>query len=184
MGALLLKWASEGLIPVCTSVDKAIIRGDVCCTHRPDFGIACENLDVFVEVDEFQHRRVRYTPHAELVRMDELARVCGAPTIFLRFNPDAFKISGVTERVPKKQHYELLLEILKEHLAQGSSDYLTISYLFYDQRDRLMDGEKMQYVTTKRFPTASAYKSYVDGLFPNGAANRASGTPWYTLRTP
>ena len=183
MGALLLKWASEKLIPLCTSVNKGIVRGGVRCGHRPDFGYVCGKFEVFVEVDEFQHRYVSYSPDNELVRMDELARVCGAPTIFLRFNPDAFKISGMTERVPKEQRYELLLEILKKHLAQGSSDYLTISYLFYDQRDRLMEGEQQSYVTTKRFPTASDYQSYVKDLYPNGSVNRASGTPWYTLRT-
>ena len=180
---VLIEQFQFGDIPLYTSANKPITRGGVRCNQRPDFYYDCGNFVVINEVDEGQHRWGAYNPHRELVRMDEMAKVLSVPIIFIRFNPDAFQISGMTERVPKKQRYEVLVELLKEHLAQGSSDYLTISYLFYDQLDRLMEGEKMQYVTTKRFPTASAYKTYVDGLFPSGCANRASGTPWYTLRT-
>ena len=180
--AKLIEYSKSGDIPMFSSTNKPITRGGVCCTRRPDFGYVCENFEIFIEVDEVQHKHVRYNPHEELLRMGELANVCAVPTIIIRFNPDGFKISGMQERVPKDKRYEALVDVLKGHLGTGSSDYLTICYLFFDQPNRMMDGESRAYVRTKRFPTAADYEGYVRGLYPNGCEGRVPGTPWYTLQ--
>ena len=180
--AILIESSKRGEIPMFSSTNKPITRGGVCCTRRPDFGYVCENFEIFIEVDEVQHKHARYNPHEELKRMEELAKVCAVPIIIIRFNPDALKISGLTERVPKDKRYEVLVDVLKEYLANGSSDYLTICYVFFDQPNRLIEGETRPYVCTKRFGTAGDYDSYVRGQFPNGCPSKQHGTPWYQLR--
>ena len=147
---------------------------------RPDFWYDCGNYVVIVEVDEGQHKNISYNANCELIRMDVLAEACTVPTIIVRFNPDAFKINAMTEKVSKEDRYEILLEVLKDHLGKGSSDYLTICYLFFDQPNRLMHGETLQYVTHQRFQSQIDYESHAGTLYPFGCSGAASGTPWYT----
>ena len=169
-----------GQIALFTSADKSIIRNGVVSKYRPDFLYDCDKFVVIVEVDEGQHNTVSYNANCELVRMDGLAQACAVPMVIIRFNPDAFKISGMTERMGKPQRFDLLLQVLKQYLANGSSDFLTVCYIFFDQPNRLMHGETQQYVTTQRFQSHVDYESYAGTLYPSGCAAVASGTKWYT----
>ena len=174
VGAKLVEWAEHGEIPLFTSADKSISIGT---KFRPDFFWNCGLYNVILEVDEEQHNQASYNASCELTRMDGLAESSSVPTIIIRFNPDAFKISGMTERVSKDQRYEVLLEVLKQHLTTGSGNYLTICYVFFNQSNRLMHGERLQYVTHQTFQSQVDYETHAGGLYPSGCSGAAG--PWY-----
>ena len=183
VGSKLMEWADAKCIPSFTSANKVLRQGNITRNYRPDFFYDCGSFAVIIEVDEDQHDRSAYNPNCELTRMYSIAQACAIPTIFLRFNPDSIKINGLTERVPKPMRHAILLEVLKEHLANGSQDFLTISYLYYSQPVRLIHGETRAYVTTQRFKTEVDYETHVGALYPQGCGGPAQDVPWFTRST-
>ena len=122
--------------------------------------------------------RASYNGNCELVRVYEIALACGVPTTFIRYNPDAFRIDDVLERVPRKRRHALLLEVLKSNLARPSTAFLTVIYVYYDQPARRMYGEAHDYVTTQTFATEVDYEAFVGSAYPNGCAPPPPGTHW------
>ena len=178
VGKCLVEWANAGLISHFASTNKTLQNSSK--KFRPDFFYDCTSFAIIIEVDEAQHERVNYDPCNELTRMSSIAEACAVPTIFIRYNPDSLKINNMTERVPKTMRHELLLEVLKEYLAQGTKDFLTVSYLYYSQQARLLDGETRTYVRTRQFKTNVDYEERINSLYPQGPASPVSGVPWYT----
>ena len=131
------------------------------------------------QVDEHQHNRAAYKADCELVRMDRIADACGVPTIIVHYNPDATKINGLTERVPRPIRESTLLAVLQAHFAAGSSDFLKLSYVCFDQKEPRMHGESLEYVTTERYVTEVDYEIYVGIAYPHGCAPPPPGTPWH-----
>ena len=131
-------------------------------------------------MDEHEHGTVSYPPHCELVRVCKIAQAVGKPLILVRHNPDEFKIGVMTERLSTEQRHALLLEVLKEHFAQGSAAFLTVTYICYSQAGRLSKGEKRPYVTTARYATELDYEWAVGNMYPNGCDAAPAGTPYYT----
>lgn len=63
------------------------------------------------------------------------------PLIFIRYNPDVFKIDGKLQKIKKKDRLKRYLDLIKE-LEETSTEEmipLTIYYLYYD-----MDGDKLE----------------------------------------
>jgi hypothetical protein len=86
------------------------------------------------EVDEDQHKH--YSVSCEVARMlnNEAARRlggCDLPHVTIRFNPHAFRIDGVLQKVSKKQRRERFIEIIKE-AADTAVRPWTIIYMNYD----------------------------------------------------
>ena len=131
-------------------------------------------------MDEHEHGYASYPPHCELVRVYNIALAVGKPLILVRHNPDEFKINGLTERVSKERRHALLLEVLKEHLAQGSTAFLTVTFICYSQPARLMHGEKRAYATTASYATELDFEAFVGTAYPDGCAPPPAGTTWYT----
>ena len=100
------------------------------------------------------------------------------PLILVRFNPDAFQISNMTERVPKAMRHALLLEVLKEHFARGATDFITVTYICYTQPARLMNEETRPYATTMLYPTMLDYEVFVGSAYPEGC-NKPTDVPWW-----
>ncbi len=58
----------------------------------------------------------------------------GRPVHWIRFNPDAFKVDGVTQVTIRKEREAELLKLIQAGL--GKADYehfITIDYLCYDK---------------------------------------------------
>ena len=74
-----------------------------------------------LEVDEEQHKA--YDPSCDVRRdFDMAASVAlgsGHKLLVLRYNPDAFKIAGVTRRTTKKERHAQLIRLLGELLARA-----------------------------------------------------------------
>ena len=51
------------------------------------------------------------------------------PTLWIRFNPNAFTVDGVRVNVPKKNTYQRLLDILNEDTIPNGTEIL---YMYYD----------------------------------------------------
>ena len=93
---------------------------------------------ILLECDEEQHKA--YDPSCDLRRdYDSCASIAlGSQhkAVVLRYNPDAFKVGGVTRRTSKKDRQQKLIEILKsweEDPAPGLG--FARFFLFYDAAD-------------------------------------------------
>ena len=108
-----------------------------CGKYRIDFLFKSPIQVVALEVDEFGHKD--YDLRCELLRMAEAFHGFGGrPVHWIRYNPDAFKIDGVTRKMPRAE----LMDLLKARLmgALAAPDYehfMTIEFVCYSSPDRL-----------------------------------------------
>jgi hypothetical protein len=103
-----------------------------------DFAIQKPWGVILLECDEDQHKA--YDPSCDLRRdFDSCASIAlGSQhkAVVLRYNPDAFKVAGVTRRTSKKDRQQKLIEILnswEEDPAPGLG--FARFFLFYDAAD-------------------------------------------------
>ena len=100
-----------------------------------DFALPAPWGYVLLEVDEEQHKA--YDPSCDVRRdFDMAASVAlgsGHKLLVLRYNPDAFKIAGVTQRTTKKERHAQLIRLLGGLLARELEAPFTRLFLFYDQ---------------------------------------------------
>jgi hypothetical protein len=103
------------------------------------------NTVVILEVDEHQHAAYGIT--CDLKRMGltvESLRLEGNTQriVFIRYNPDAFTVNGVTKRTSRQERHDALIALLRELEtepdAPGVEDVRTY-YLFYDTTDGVPD---------------------------------------------
>jgi len=104
--------------------------GFVCGNFRPDFLYDLGTHRIIVECDEGQHRG--YEPECERIRMLNILNADLTPCVFIRYNPDAFKIGDKTRRISKDKRQAILLETIREHLRPPDSESIDVIYLFYD----------------------------------------------------
>jgi hypothetical protein len=90
---------------------------------------------VMFEVDEYQHKRVAGSIACDLARLTNVmsAVACdnnARPTLWVRFNPNAFKVDGTTKRVPRRERYAALIAAMRLPVSRP----LTILYMYYDMQ--------------------------------------------------
>jgi hypothetical protein len=90
---------------------------------------------IILEVDEQQHSH--YDPSCDVRRdFDMAASVAlgsGGKLLILRYNPDAFKVGGVTRTTTKKERHAKLLTLLGELRAKEPDLPLSRLFMFYDR---------------------------------------------------
>lgn len=101
---------------------------------RIDFVILVAGGVLMLEVDEFQHDS--YAVSCELSRMMNLYEACmldgnTQPLGFLRYNPDSYKVDGVSVKKQQKERERILLETIASW-APGQQSTMSIMYMFYD----------------------------------------------------
>ncbi len=112
-----------------TSYDETIDGGE-CSRRRPDFFYDMGSHCVIVECDEDQHKGRECK--CEQQRMIEIHQSLeGRPLLFIRYNPDDYKISGEKMDTPEKARLDMLSKILLE-ASVSIGDGLSAVYLFYD----------------------------------------------------
>jgi hypothetical protein len=57
----------------------------------------------------------------------------GSNVIFIRYNPDSFKVNDKIVKVSDKKRQECLLLWIKHYIKKGTSFPLEVKYLFYDE---------------------------------------------------
>jgi len=97
---------------------------------RPDFKIDCGTHFIIIEVDEKQHKY--YDKRCEFVRMNNIYLTLGLPTIFIRFNPDKFKINGILNQTLLKTRLNHLLIIIKELINEQNVKFIELYYMYYN----------------------------------------------------
>ena len=118
-----------------TYKDKKIVHnksiGFECGNFRPDFIIDCVSHNLIIEVDEEQHKS--YPKDCEETRLHRIAEAL-YPCIIIRYNPDAYKVNGITKKTFKKTRHKKLLETINKYIQVNVEDYLfEVVYLFYDE---------------------------------------------------
>jgi hypothetical protein len=96
---------------------------------RVDFVVAREWGSILLEVDENQHSW--YAQKCETRRMMDIysSLIGQGKIVFIRYNPDAFKVDGKKYKIKTLEKHSKLLQIMNEY--EPDLD-LEIVYLFYD----------------------------------------------------
>ena len=123
--------------------DKIVDK--VCNKYRPDLAYDCGSHIVIVECDENQHKNYNWQScasnssleNAEEKRMYEIFIAFELlPTLFIRFNPDNFKVNGIDCKTYTQNQRLVILKKWLEHCFNIPIDQLTqnVKYikLFYD----------------------------------------------------
>jgi hypothetical protein len=120
-----------------------IIGDQTCSKKRPDVHFSLPFRNLFVEIDENQHKFGSYNPECEIARMNEIFNAAGTiETVFIRFNPDGWKDEdGVTRKISKEDRKKLLKKEIDRWLDyETEMDYpCQAVYLYYDGEIRRTD---------------------------------------------
>jgi len=115
-----------------------------CNLYRPDRRYDCGTHQVIVECDEHQHKNREYCEkytsqkHFEECRMFEIQQACGMNCIFIRWNPDTFRVNGILyTKVNIKKRLDTLLKWVKYCInlkieKESPPQYIQ---LFFDEYD-------------------------------------------------
>ena len=114
-----------------------------CSKVRPDFVYDCCSHIVIIEVDENQHKSYsncgstkEEKQFMENKRMFMIYQSFGGPNvIFIRYNPDSFRVKDKVLKVNDNKRHECLLLWVKHFLKNKSEIPLEVKYLFYDEYD-------------------------------------------------
>lgn len=122
--------------------------------YRPDVKIDCETHFVVIEIDEDQHRG--YEKSCEVARMYNIRLCLGKPCIFIRYNPDPFKLKGQGKIVRTEKRLEILLEHAKKYMREiPIEQVITVYRLFYDSDD---DSQEKEITVTDVITDAYCWK--------------------------
>lgn len=104
---------------------------------RIDYTIDMGSHVVLLENDECQHRQ--YPISCELRRMTDVTAaiqcssgvtsVTPRPLLWVRFNPDGFKINGATQQVERKVRIETLVDFIREY---HPTKPMEVAYFYYN----------------------------------------------------
>ena len=115
--------------------DKTLYTGNCKCNHRRriDFRILINNTLLCIEVDENQHKSYK----DEEIRYNDLYMVFSGKWIFIRINPDEYKIKNKLYN-PKFPHRCIKLgNEIKKHIErikkEENKELLEIHKMFYDR---------------------------------------------------
>ncbi len=117
--------------------DKAV--STYCNHYRPDRMYDIGTHCIIIEVDEDQHKGKRSSCSkgeiGELSRMHEIQNAVGMNCIFLRFNPDTFKVNDKKQSINMNERLKLLvkwIEKCEEMKPEKDLEPVKYKYLFYD----------------------------------------------------
>jgi len=116
-----------------TSVDRMIDGGE-CGKERPDFFIDCDTHILIIEVDEHQHSG--RACECEQTRMVNVSQSNGMRTVFLRWNPDTYKVPKGQTVDSTKKRLGVLLEWIEHFRKTPPESFLSVLYLFFDGYER------------------------------------------------
>ena len=116
---------------IFNSIDR-MIDGGACGRERPDFFIDCGTHILIIECDEHQHSG--RACECEQTRMVNISQSNGMKRIFLRFNPDTYKVArkGLKQDATSKR-LENLLIWTKHWMKTEPQDFLSVMYMYFDE---------------------------------------------------
>jgi hypothetical protein len=110
------------------------------CNHyRPDRMYDVGTHCIIIEIDEDQHKGKRASCSkgeiGELSRMHEIQNAAGMNCIFLRFNPDTFKVNNKKQSINMNERLKLLVKWIEKcegMKPEKDLEPVKYKYLFYD----------------------------------------------------
>jgi hypothetical protein len=111
------------------TVDR-MIDGGACGKERPDFYIDCGTHILIIEVDEDQHSG--RACECEQTRMVNVSQSNGLATLFIRWNPDKYKVKKGCAVDSTRRRLDVLLEWIRHHQKTVPEDFLSVLYLYFD----------------------------------------------------
>lgn len=132
---------SHGFIPI--SSDRPIQGG--CTKLRPDDVFDHVTYALIWETDEDQHKS--YACDCEMARMCMIHQDFGGmPVIFIRFNPDSYKVGDKVIRETKSRE-RVVIDLMKSFNNVKQINYpLVVCYLYYDGFDGNLHFYAIDYV--------------------------------------
>jgi hypothetical protein len=104
------------------------------CNRRlPDRAYDCGTHFVIIEVDENQHKGYSKEDNCELVRMHQIYEVVGLPCIFLRFNPDNYRVKTKLQKVNMSVRLDILTKWVQKCLTMSDIQGIHYKFLYYDE---------------------------------------------------
>ena len=89
----------------------------VCSGFRPDFKCEFIGWTLFIECDEHQHKR--YTKEEEMHRMKVIVDDQGWLCVFIRFNPDLYKMNKIVQKIQIENRYQELKKSILRHIDKN-----------------------------------------------------------------
>lgn len=87
---------------------------------------------MIVEIDEHQHKGYSTEENCELIRMHQIYEVTGIPCIFLRYNPNDFRVNSKLQKVNNIKKLETLSTWLKFCFNKHDTVGIIYKFLYYD----------------------------------------------------
>jgi hypothetical protein len=153
---LVLAYIDNNLKTELKSTDDKIIDNS-CVKRRPDRLYDCGTHFVIIEIDENQHGF--YTDgcaldkisqeNRRMIQILEALSMGIVPVIFIRFNPDNFRVKEKLMKVNMQKRLEILLKwleySLKYDVEKFNGSMINVKYLFYDEYDETeLEFEKIE----------------------------------------
>ena len=115
--------------------DKPLYVGACDCStrRRIDHRILIGNTLLCIETDEKQHKS--YNQKDEEIRYDDLMMIHGGKFIFIRFNPDKYKINGKSVNPMMYTRLTVLKKEIEKQITrihEEENDLIEIIHLFFD----------------------------------------------------
>ena len=143
---LVLSYLDKNIKSDINPIDDKIIDTS-CVKRRPDRVYDCSLYFLVIEVDENQHKSysngcsfdIKTQELRRMVQIHEALSNGMMPVIFLRFNPDNFRVKGNLQKVNMQKRLEILCKWVNYCLNLKEKDLSTnqirIKHLFYDEYD-------------------------------------------------
>ncbi len=100
--------------------------------YYPDVLFDCSDHYVIVEVDEDQHKSSKYDSNCELQRMYDIFEWLKLPCIFIRYNPDVYRINDEIQNISDETRHETLIKTVKEYINNKPNIPFEVKYLYYN----------------------------------------------------
>jgi hypothetical protein len=104
--------------------------GFVCGNYRPDIKIDVGSHLIIVEIDEDQHRQ--YDQSCEIARMLNIFQAEGLQCVFLRYNPDIFRVKGKAQKIHMDTRLKILEETIDRYIESPPDQGVSIYRIFYN----------------------------------------------------
>ena len=118
--------------------------GFVCGNYRPDIKIDAGTHIVIVEIDEDQHSQ--YDKRCENARMLNIAQAEGLKCIFIRYNPDTFRVDNKIRKVHTTNRLKVLTDMVDKVTEDEPEEHITVYKLFYNNTsgDHVVEDESLK----------------------------------------
>jgi hypothetical protein len=144
--AMVLAYVDNNFKTEVKPIDNRVI--DNCCVKNlPDRLYYFGTYYIVLEVDENQHKYYnngcpfsqKEQEQRRMIQIVEALNMGTVPVIFLRFNPDNFRVGGKLIKINMAKRLEVLVKWLKYYskyeVKNFNDSIINIKYLFYDNYD-------------------------------------------------